>query len=56
MKVKLLKMARRLWSVEHVPVEVNRVNQRKWARSVVRLGDRWLLARQVGRKGDGQSV
>lgn len=56
MKTKLLRMARRLWSVEHVPVSVNRENQLKWARSVARLGDRWLLAQRVSRRVSDVSV
>lgn len=50
MKTKLLKMARQLWSVEHAPKEVNRRNQREWARSVARLGDKWLLAKHVEKR------
>lgn len=50
MKTKLLKMARRLWNSEVVPREINRVNQIKWAKSVARLGDKWLLAKHVERK------
>lgn len=49
MKIKLLKMSRRLWSVDYVPREVNRLNQLKWARAVHRLGDKWLLAQHVSR-------
>ena len=50
MKTKLLKMARHLWNVEYAPKEVNRRNQREWARSVVRLGDKWLLAKHVEKR------
>ena len=50
MKTKLLSMARRLWDVEDTPREVNRRNQRQWARSVHRLGDKWLLATYVQKK------
>lgn len=50
MKTKLLRMARRLWAYDIAPRELNRSNQLKWARSVVRLGDHWLLVRSVGRK------
>ena len=49
MKTKLLKMARRLWDVDHAPTELNRRNQLAWARSVHRLGDKWLLAKYVQR-------
>ena len=50
MKTKLLKMARRLWNSEVVPRDINRVNQIKWAKSVTRLGDKWLLAKHVERR------
>lgn len=47
MKTKLLKMARRLWNNDIVPKEINRINQIKWAKSVILLGDRWLLAKYI---------
>jgi hypothetical protein len=45
----LLRRAVRLWNVPYVPKEINRSNARKWLRSVELLGDRWLLAKQIGR-------
>ena len=45
MRTRLLKKARELWPQ-------SRRYQRDWARSVARLGDRWLLARYVGRRSD----
>lgn len=50
MNTKLLKMARKLWNVDYVPAEINRINQLKWARAVHMLGDKWLLAKYVERK------
>lgn len=50
MKTKLLSMARRLWNSEVCPREINRLNQVKWAKSVARLGDKWLLAKHVERR------
>lgn len=50
MKIKLLSMARKLWGVPHVPGNINRSNQLKWARSVHRLGDKWLLAKFVEKR------
>jgi len=50
MNTKLLEMARKLWNVDYVPSEVNRRNQLKWARSIHRLGDKWLLAKYVQKK------
>lgn len=49
MKTKLLSMSRRLWNAPNVPAEINRSNQRKWAKAVVRLGDKWLLAAYVNK-------
>jgi hypothetical protein len=54
MKTKLLKMARRLWSNELYPREMNRLNQLKWARAVDRLGDEWIALKRVERKDRAQ--
>lgn len=45
----LLRQAIRLWSSPHVSKEINRHNQRQWLRSVQMLGDKWLLAKRMGR-------
>ena len=45
MRTRLLKKARELWPG-------SRRYQRDWARSVARLGDKWLLARYVARRSD----
>jgi hypothetical protein len=45
----LRRKARQLYNNKQVPTEVNQLNQRKWVRSVLKLGDKWLLAKQVGR-------
>ncbi len=45
----LLRQAIRLWSNPLVSKNVQRHNQRAWLRSVQMLGDKWLLARQIGR-------
>jgi hypothetical protein len=52
MNTKLLQLGRRLWSSPDVPRELNRHNLRAWARSVHRLGNRWLLAIYQPRKAD----
>ena len=49
MNTSLLRKARALWSNPEAPKELNRHNQRAWARSVSRLGDRWLLAKHIAR-------
>lgn len=46
---RLLKHAKRLYSVPEVPEHINRHNRRQWVRSVAMLGDRWLLAVPQGR-------
>lgn len=53
MNIKLLKMARRLWSVDYVSRKLNRRNQLAWARAAHRLGDKWLLAKYVQRRDGG---
>jgi hypothetical protein len=45
----LLRRAVRLWNVPYVPKKVNRANACKWIASVERLGDHWLLAKQIQR-------
>ena len=45
----LRRKARQLYNNKLVPTEVNQYNQRKWVRSVLKLGDKWLLAKQVER-------
>ena len=46
----LIRKANKLWNVPHVPPEINRANKKKWLRSVIRLGDKWLLANHVERR------
>jgi len=45
----LRRKARELYNNKEVPQEVNQYNQRKWIRSVLKLGDKWLLAKNVQR-------
>lgn len=52
MNTTLLTKARRLWALPDVPASTARHNMRTWARAVRRLGDRWLLAKQIERKPD----
>jgi hypothetical protein len=46
----LARQAIRLWSNPMAPKSTNRHNQRQWLASVIRLGDKWLLANPVGKK------
>jgi hypothetical protein len=50
MNTRMLRHVRQMWNVDHVSQEINRANQRKWVRSVRRLGDKWLLAQHIERK------
>jgi len=45
----LMRRARTMWNSPLVPTSVNRHNQRAWVRSVLRLGDKWLLAQPIRR-------
>lgn len=45
----LMRHAKELWNSPMVSPELNRYNRKAWVRSVMRLGDRWLLARKVRR-------
>jgi hypothetical protein len=51
----MLRHVRKLWNVAYMPREINRANQRKWVRSVRVLGDRWLLAKHIERKGESHA-
>ncbi len=45
----LRRKARQLYNNSQVPQEVNQYNQRKWVRSVLKLGDKWLVAKPIER-------
>jgi hypothetical protein len=49
MNTTLLKHARQLFKTYDAPPEVIRSYQRKWARSIHQLGDKWLLATPVSK-------
>ena len=49
MNTKFLKRVRAIFSSYDAPPEVIRSYQRQWVRSVRRLGDNWLIAKQVQR-------
>lgn len=52
----LIDRARKLWNSGDP--QLDRHNRKAWVRSVLRLGDKWLLAVPVQRKGafDGKAV
>ncbi len=52
--MKMIKRAIRLWRNPLAPKHIQRHNQRAWLRSVERLGDRWLLAKNF-EKPDGKN-
>jgi len=47
MNIQLARRAIRHYSSDMVPKTTNRHNQRTWMRSVISLGDRWLLAKPM---------
>ncbi len=47
MNTRMLTRARELFSVDYMPQEINRANQRKWVRSIRVLGDKWLLSKSL---------
>jgi hypothetical protein len=47
MNTKMLVKARQLFSVDYIPPEINRANQRKWIQSIRQLGDKWLYAENI---------
>jgi len=50
MNITLLRQARQLFLSYDASPDVIRTYQRKWARSVHQLGDKWLLANPIIRK------
>lgn len=51
----LRRKARKIYNNDMVPTYINQHNQRKWVRSVLRLGDRWLIAKPIGSLNANQS-
>jgi hypothetical protein len=51
----LRRKARQIYNNDMVPEHINRHNQRKWVRAVLRLGDRWLVANPIGSLNATQS-
>lgn len=51
----LRKKARCIFNNREVPDHINQHNQRKWVRSVLQLGDRWLIAKPIGSLNATQS-
>ena len=52
----LRRKARIIYNSDMVPEYINRHNQRKWVRSVLRLGDHWLIAKPIGKLNATQST
>ena len=51
----LRRKARQIYNNDLVPEHINRHNQRKWVRAVLRLVDHWLIAKPLGRLNATQS-
>ena len=45
----LRRKARVIYNNDMAPDHINRHNQRKWVRAVLRLGNHWLIAKPIGR-------
>jgi hypothetical protein len=45
----LRRKARVIYNNDMVSERVNQYNQRKWVRAVLKLGDRWLVAKPMER-------
>jgi hypothetical protein len=45
----LRRKARQLFNNDLAPVHTNQHNQRQWVRSIIRLGDKWLMFKPMGR-------
>lgn len=45
----LRRKARVLFNNTQVPQKTNQHNQRQWVRSVLKLGDKWLVAKNIER-------
>jgi hypothetical protein len=48
-KFELRQKARTLFNNDMVPEHTNQHNQRQWVRAVMRLGDKWLIAKPIKR-------
>jgi predicted metal-dependent hydrolase len=48
-KFELRQKARALFNNDMVPEHINQHNQRQWVRAVMRLGDKWLIAKPIKR-------
>ena len=51
----LRRKARQIYNNDMVPENINRHNQRKWVRAVLRLRDHWLIAKPLGKLNATQS-
>ena len=50
----LRQKARRIYNNNLVPDHTNQHNQRKWVRAVLRLGDKWLVFKPMGRLNENE--
>jgi len=49
MNIRFLTQVRRIFATYDAPPETIRSYQRQWVKSVRRLGDKWLVAKQIER-------
>lgn len=50
----LRRKARQLFNNDMVSAHTNQNNQRQWVRSILRLGDKWLMFKPMGRLNETQ--
>lgn len=43
----LIRRGNELWNVPHASPRLNKRNKKAWVRSVLMLGDRWLLMKKI---------
>jgi hypothetical protein len=49
MNTQALTKVRQFFCVQDVPISTQRHNCRQWVKSMRHLGDKWLLAKKVGK-------
>ena len=52
--LQLRRKARQLFNNEMAPTHTNQHNQRQWIRAIIRLGDKWLMFKPMGRLNETQ--
>ena len=51
----LRRKARQLFNNDMASTHINQHNQRQWVREIIRLGDKWLMFKPMGRLDENKS-